>query len=133
MATVKDLRICAKGLGLKGFSTLNKGELEDLIGKAGGCVKTETMEVFAEPPVKVKAGVAGGSSPNTKTDIKAQNEQVPAVVVEKVRKERTKSTWNNFLSEYRVSNNCSLKNAMAAKDAYAEYKSKGSKSEPEQK
>jgi hypothetical protein len=112
MATVKDLRICAKGLGLKGFSTMNKGELEELINKTGVAVKTETMEV------KVNA---------TPAPAKTTKEQEPAAAaMDKIRKERTKSTWNNFLTDYRVANNCSLKNAMAAKEAYTEYKSKAS-------
>ena len=110
MATVKDLRICAKGLGLKGFSTMNKGELEELINKTGVAVKTETMEV------KVNA---------TPAPAKTTKEKEPAAAaMDKIRKERTKSTWNNFLTDYRVANNCSLKNAMSAKEAYTEYKSK---------
>ena len=109
MATVKDLRICAKGLKLKGFSTMNKSELEELINKTGVSVKSETMEAKTESSAKPPA----------------LKEQEPAVVaMDKIRKERTKSTWNNFLTDYRVANNCSLKNAMAAKEAYTEYKSK---------
>lgn len=103
MATVKDLRICAKGLGLKGYSSLTKSELEEFISKAGPAKapEMETVKAPANEPA---------------------NE--PAAPVEK--KVRTKSTWNTFLSDYRVANNCSLKAAMGAKDAYAEFKAKQS-------
>jgi len=105
MATVKDLRICAKGLGLKGYSSLTKSELEEFISKAGPAKAPEMEMVKAPETVKAPA-----------------NE--PAAPVEK--KVRTKSTWNTFLSDYRVANNCSLKAAMGAKDAYAEFKAKQS-------
>lgn len=106
MATVKDLKICAKGLGLKGYSTLTKSELEEMIGKAG---------VPAQAPVAKK-----DEAPMAKEPAKE-----PTVVPEiKEKRVRAKSTWNAFLSDYRTTNKCSLKDAMAAKDAYAEFKTK---------
>jgi hypothetical protein len=48
MTTVKELRNTAKGLGMTGYSVLNKAELEDAIAKAKECV---AAMVAAESPV----------------------------------------------------------------------------------
>jgi hypothetical protein len=99
MNTVKDLRMQAKGQGLKGYSSMTKGQLEEFISKAA--------EAMGAPLDKkeVKEHVAEAATP---------------AATEKAK--RSKSLWNEFLSEHRVKNNISLKAAMKAKDEYAAYK-----------
>ena len=99
MSSVKDLRIMAKGQGLKGYSSMTKHQLEEFI--------TLASTAMGAPIAKeeVKEQVAAAATP---------------AATEKAK--RAKSQWNEFLSEHRVKNNVSLKEAMKAKDEYASWK-----------
>jgi hypothetical protein len=99
MSTVKDLRIMAKGQGLKGYSSMTKPQLEEFISKASVAMGNPIAKE------EVKEHVAEASTP---------------AATEKAK--RAKSQWNEFLSEHRVKNNISLKDAMKAKDEYASWK-----------
>jgi hypothetical protein len=100
MSTVKDLRMMAKGQGLKGYSSMTKGELEEFISKASAAMGTTPMA-----KEEIKEHVKEASTP---------------AATEKAK--RVKSQWNEFLTEHRVKANVSLKEAMKAKDAYAAWK-----------
>ena len=109
--SVKEMKAKAKELNLKGYSKMNKPELEQLItqGNIGA-----PIEVSREMPVKeVKEPVKGVKEPA------AAEVKEPAAT-----KTKAISPWNAFLSEYRKENNVSLKEAMKQKDAYATWKGK---------
>jgi hypothetical protein len=107
--SIKEMKAKAKELNLKGFSKMNKSQLEQLItqGNIGA-----PIEVSREMPVK--------------EPVKEVKEPAAAAEVKEPAATKTKaiSPWNVFLSEYRKENNVSLKEAMKQKDAYMQWKSK---------
>jgi hypothetical protein len=116
MSTVSELRILAKTLNVRGYTTAKKADLITLIEKhqgKPGALATEAEVAKAKAPeaevkVKVKA-----------EDVKAKAEDV------KVKAEKPKRTndWNSYLADYRKEHGGTLRAAMAgAKESYAKHK-----------
>lgn len=98
--TVKEMKAKAKELNLKGYSKLTKPQLEELLAKGSIAAKETVAELEPKEPM-------------------AKEEPAKA--------KKGKSAWNTFLTEYRLANGVSLKEAMKAKAAFAEWKAKQAK------
>ena len=100
MSTVSELRILAKTLNVRGYSTAKKGELIALIEK----------HQAGQKPVAL--------------DAPAPTEPAKEVKVEEVKvKAKRNNDWNAYLAEYRKTNGGTLRQAMSvAKEEYAKHK-----------
>ena len=99
MSTVSELRILAKTLGVRGYSTAKKGDLITLIEQHQG--KSAPLATEAEV---VKA-----------PEVKAEEP--------KVDKPKRSNEWNDYLAGYRKEHGGTLRQAMAgAKESYAKHK-----------
>ena len=109
MSTVSELRILAKTLNVRGYSTAKKGELIALI---------EKHQAGQKP-------VALDSAP-------APTEPAKEVKVEEVKvKAKRNNDWNAYLAEYRKTNGGTLRQAMSvAKEEYAKHKEAKKASKP---
>ncbi len=106
MTSLADLRIVAKGLGIKGISAARKERLIHLIEKHQ-----------ASDPVEVSVEIKVPTEPvEVKTEVKPVKTEPKPVKVP--------SSWHEFLKQYRVEHKCSLREAMSAKDKYADWKAK---------
>ena len=106
--SVKEMKVKAKDLNLKGYSKMTKPQLEELLQKGTIGAPVEVTKEVQPAPVK----------PAAAAEVKVKE---PAAT-----KTKPISPWNTFLSEYRKENNVSLKEAMKQKDAYATWKGKSS-------
>ena len=105
MSTVSELRILAKTLGVRGYSTAKKGDLITLIEKHQGKPSPLATEAEAKAPeVKVE---------KVKEEVKAEVQEKP----------KRANDWNAYLADYRKENGGTLRAAMAgAKESYAKHK-----------
>jgi len=123
-----DLRALAKSLGLRGWTSLRKAELIELLDKhaksveplveAKEEVQTEDVKV---PEVKERRRDQRARQAKAKQDKEAGLE--PELKPKRVRKSTESSPWQLFLKERRELGD-TLKTAMSKKTEYAEYKSK---------
>jgi flagellar hook assembly protein FlgD len=121
MSTVSELRILAKTLNVRGYSTAKKADLITLIEKhQSGSVKAD-IKIEDIPEVKVET--VKKSKAKTKEVATAPapvQDAAPAPVVEKSKRS---NDWNNYLAEYRKEHGGTLRDAMAgAKESYATHK-----------
>ena len=156
MPTLKELRTLAKDQEIRGYSSMNKARLIEVLD-GPVVVPSEADKAPAKVPVetvrdlraKAKALGLPGYSTHNKAGLKAllDNQGNPSVFVAETpppapaaveakpaaaRKPRKKDAWHSYLDDYRVKNNCTMRVAMSAKDGYyAEFKEKFGKAEPE--
>ena len=141
MTTVKELRTLAKQLKIRGYSTASKAQLLELLENYD---KTETVVTRAlsakDPPKKTKAPKKTQSVDESGTFEQEPpvEEQSPVEPTEprqtKQKKAATRApnAWNSFLADYRKENNATLKQAMAAKEAYVTYKESWTPADPDE-
>ena len=102
MSTVSELRILAKTLNIRGYSTAKKGDLISLIEKHQAGQKPVALDAPA-PAEEVKVN-----------EVKAEEVKVKA---------KRNNDWNAYLAEYRKTNGGTLRQAMSvAKEEYAKQK-----------
>ena len=154
MPTLKELRTLAKDQEIRGYSSMNKARLIEVLD-GPVVVPSEADKAPAKVPVetvrdlraKAKALGLPGYSTQNKAGLKAllDNQGNPSVFVAETpppapaaveakpaaaRKPRKKDAWHSYLDDYRVKNNCTMRVAMSAKDGYyAEFKEKFEKAE----
>jgi hypothetical protein len=110
MSTVSELRILAKTLNVRGYTTAKKADLITLIEKHQG----------KPSPLATEAEVA--KAPEVKVKVKAEDVKVKAEDV-KVEKPKRTNDWNSYLADYRKEHGGTLRAAMAgAKESYAKHK-----------
>ena len=106
MSTVSELRILAKTLNVRGYSTAKKGELIALIEK----------HQAGQKPVALDA-------PAPAEEVKVKVKAEPAKEEVKVEKAKRNNDWNTYLADYRKTNGGTLRQAMAgAKEEYSKHK-----------
>jgi hypothetical protein len=123
-----ELRGLAKSLGLRGWTSLRKAELIELLDKHAKSVEpvVETSEEVKPedvkvPEVKERRRDQRARQAKAKADKEAGLE--PELKPKPVRKSAEASPWQLFLKERREAGD-TLKVAMTKKAEYAEYKSK---------
>ena len=151
MPTLKELRTLAKDQEIRGYSSMNKARLiEVLDGPAvepSAAADKAPAETVRDLRAKAKALGLPGYSTQNKAGLKAllDNQGNPSVFVAETappvaaaveakpaaaRKPRKKDAWHSYLDDYRAKNNCTMRVAMSAKDGYyAEFKEKFGKAE----
>lgn len=110
MSTLKDLRVLAKSLGIRGHTTAKKAELIEKIEAHQGAGSQKPQDTAAPPAHFEKV-----EAPKAEADSKEKSKET---------KEKKPHAWNTFVAEYRKEHGCSLKEAMTKKAEYAEYKAK---------
>lgn len=121
MSTLGELRTLAKQLGIKGVSTARKEQLVKMIETHHSISKIQSEKAPKEPKEPAR-GV-----PEIKVTSPKESEMIDMVSSEpeaKKESSRKSSKWNEFLKSYRAEHNCSLREAMSAKDKYIEWKTK---------
>jgi hypothetical protein len=137
MTTVKELRTLAKQLKIRGYSTASKAQLLELLENYD---KTETVVTRArnakEPkkdkvPKKTQSVDETGTFEQEESPVEEPTTE-PKKTKQKKARTRAPNAWNSFLADYRKENNATLKQAMAAKEAYATYKESWKPTEPDE-
>lgn len=156
MPTLKELRTLAKDQEIRGYSSMNKARLIEVLDGPAVVPPPESAPAPAKAPaetvrdLRAKAKALGlpGYSTQNKAGLKAllDNQGNPSVFVAdtaapvakiteskpaaSARKPRKKDAWHSYLDDYRAKNNCTMRVAMSAKDGYyAEFKEKFGKAE----
>ena len=107
MSTVSELRILAKTLNVRGYSTAKKADLIALIEKH----QTGSKPVALDAPAPAEPA---------KEEVKEVKE-----------KAKRNNDWNTYLADYRKTNGGTLRQAMAsAKEEYAKHKEAKKASKP---
>ena len=148
MPTLKELRTLAKDQEIRGYSSMNKARLIEVLDSDGAPAAIPPAaippaETAPAPPaetvrdLRAKAKALGlpGYSNKNKAGLRAllDNQGNPSVFVADTappvaaetsppaaaaRKPRKKDAWHSYLDDYRVKNNCTMRVAMSAKDGY---------------
>jgi hypothetical protein len=114
MSTIKELRVLAKALKIKNYSTAKKADLIAMLEQHNA----KSMEA---PVIDMKADVVNlqvASMPKAE----GKKPEVASMPKAEGKKPRGKSSWTDFLSYYRKEHGVSLKEAMTKKEDYVKYK-----------